>query len=516
MLPVRLSDSLRREFSLQAPDVVSCVLVAVINDSGLALARNHSRANHPHSGHKAENPMTDSIKAETTGDAHKLPLKTCIAWGMGTLSVGALFNSVNVLLLSYLVDYVGITAVLAGSLIGWSKIYDAFIDPLVGHVSDRSRSPMGRRRPFLLWGGVLLAVASIVMFNVPAELSPTTKTIYVLLTLMLYATGYALFSVPYMAMPAEMTTSPYERSRLISFRVTAVAIASIFATFIGPVVIERAGGGQAGHTQLSFYLAALVIFSAAVCVYGTRTAPRHYDDNPSKLSQLKKFQLILSNRPFLLLLVIKLFHLMALAVTQASMPFLFRRVLGLSDSMLGMYFLLFYGAMMLVQFIWVPLSRILGKRNLFFVITLIYGLFHVSWYFVEPGEPMVWIYGRAVCLGAAAGGMLLLGQSLLPDTMEWDYRVTGLRREGMLAAVYTVFEKVAFALGAAVTGVFLGVAGYIQGAGMMSVEQPASAVHAIYLLASFVPMTLLLTSLVAIAMYKLDERALEGEAEVPA
>ena len=325
-----------------------------------------------------ESTRTESTRVEASGEPRKLPLKTCIAWGMGTLSVGALFNSVNVLLLSYLVDFAGITAVLAGSLIGWSKIYDAFIDPLVGHASDRSRSPMGRRRPFLLWGGALLAVASVVLFNVPSELGATTKTIYVLFTLMLYATGYALFSVPYMAMPAEMTTSPYERSRLISFRVTAVAIASIFATFIGPVVIERAGGGQAGHTQLSFYLAALVIFSAAVCVYGTRNAPRHYDDNRSSLSQLKKFQLILSNRPFVLLLVIKLFHLMALAVTQASMPFLFRRVLGLSDSSLGLYFLIFYGAMMLVQFIWVPLSKMLGKRNLFFVITLVYGLFHAS------------------------------------------------------------------------------------------------------------------------------------------
>jgi GPH family glycoside/pentoside/hexuronide:cation symporter len=457
-----------------------------------------------------ESTRTESTRVEVSGEPRKLPLKTCIAWGMGTLSVGALFNSVNVLLLSYLVDFAGITAVLAGSLIGWSKIYDAVIDPLVGHASDRSRSPMGRRRPFLLWGGGLLAVASVVLFNVPSELGATTKTIYVLLTLMLYATGYALFSVPYMAMPAEMTTSPYERSRLISFRVTAVAIASIFATFIGPVVIERAGGGQAGHTQLSFYLAALVIFSAAVCVYGTRNAPRHYDDNRSSLSQLKKFQLILSNRPFVLLLVIKLFHLMALAVTQASMPFLFRRVLGLSDSSLGLYFLIFYGAMMLVQFIWVPLSKMLGKRNLFLVITLVYGLFHASWYFVTPGEPMVLVYGRALLLGGAAGGMLLLGQALLPDTMEWDYRLTGLRREGMLAAVYTVFEKLAFALGAAVTGVFLGLAGYIQGAGMTAVEQPASAVHAIYLLASFVPMTLLLSSLFAIAMYRLDEQSLEG------
>src|SRR3546814_13806888 len=90
---------------------------------------------------------------------------TCVGWGAGTLAVAALFNSVNVLLLRYLVDYVGIGAALAGSLMALSKLYDALIDPIVGSFSDRSTSRHGRRRPFVLAGGVLLAVSALILFR---------------------------------------------------------------------------------------------------------------------------------------------------------------------------------------------------------------------------------------------------------------------------------------------------------------------------------------------------------------
>src|SRR3546814_5132963 len=88
---------------------------------------------------------------------------------------------------------------------------------------------------------------------------------------------------------------------------------------------------------------------------------------------------------------------------------------------------------------------------------------YVSWYFVETGEPLYLTFGRAVGLGVTAGAVLLFGQSLLPDTMEWDYRRTGMRREGMLSAVYTIVEKLAYAIGAGLTGLQIGRASCREG-----------------------------------------------------
>jgi GPH family glycoside/pentoside/hexuronide:cation symporter len=447
--------------------------------------------------------------------AERLPLSVCVGWGMGTLAVAALFNSVNVLLLRYLVDYVGIGAALAGSLIGLSKLYDAIIDPAVGIASDRTRSRIGRRRPFLLAGGAILAVAALLLFNVPGGLGGQGKIGYVVFALLFYATGYALFSVPYMAMPAEMTSDYHERSHLISFRIYAVAAASLIATFVGPLLMARAGGGQAGHTAMSIFVAALVLVATVLCFRMTRAAPFHFDHTPVRIGLMRKITLLFENKPFLLLLVIKLLQLTALAVTQAATPFLFKRVLGLSDTMLGLYFLVFYGSMILSQRVWVKSARRVGKRNIYIVATAVYGLMYLSWYFVAPGEPSWIVFLRALVLGPAAGAVLLFGQSLLPDTMEWDYRRTGLRREGMLSAIYTMVEKLSYALGATITGIVLGKSGYIQGAGAAAanIVQPPSAITAIYILASFMPMALLLASCIALKYYDLSEARLAGPIE---
>lgn len=438
-----------------------------------------------------------------------------IGWGAGSLAVAVLLNAVSVMLLRYLVDYVGMGAAIAGSLIAMSKLYDAVIDPLIGTISDRWRSPQGRRRPFVLMGGLLLAVAALMLFNIPhvfGVFGTTPLNGYVLFCLIVYATGYAAFSVPYMAMPAEMTTDYHERTDLISYRVYASAIASLLASFVGPVLIARAGGGQAGHTALSIFLAAVILASSLYCFRATRDAPFQDVSHPERSSFLHRCKLIFSNRPFLVLLGIKLCQLTALAVMQAAMPFLFKRVLHLSDTMLGLYFLVFYAAMIFSQPVWLALSRRHGKSRLFFWVTLAYGLLYLTWLFTDNAYPLTFLYLRALGLGATGGGVLLMGQSLLPDTMEWDYRRTGQRREGVLAGLYTIVEKVASALGVAMTGIWLAHTGYIQASAGKMVDQPASAITAIYLLASVVPMALLLASCALLKFYKLSEATLTHQA----
>lgn len=445
----------------------------------------------------------------------RLPLATCVGWGVGTLAVAALFNSVNVLLLRYLVDYVGLGAAVAGSILALSKLFDAVIDPVIGAMSDRTRSRHGRRRPFVLAGGLMLAVSAVMLFNIPSGLSPNAALALVTGALLFYAAAYAIFSVPYMAMPAEMTTNVHERSRLISYRVYAVAAASMVATFIGPMLIAEAGGGQAGHTVMSLFIAALILVSTIVCFHATRhvatsevAAPTH-----QQMSLAKKLELIVSNRPFMALLVIKLLQLMALAVTQAALPFLFKRVLGLTDAMLGVYFLVFYGAMIVCQRFWVKFGERRGKRQIYLWATVAYALLYVTWFFVTPEEPLAITLLRGAFLGGTAGAVLLFGQSMLPDTMEWDYRQTGLRREGVLSAIYTMVEKFAFAAGAALTGLVLGAAGYLKSTGGADVVQPQSAIDAIFFLASFAPMLLLLASCIALRFYNLSEDMLTRDDE---
>ena len=100
-----------------------------------------------------------------------LPYRAVMGWGLGTLPMAIYFNSFNVLALRYFTDFVGLTAAAAGLLIGLSKLYDAFSDPVMGMISDRTRSPMGRRRPYVLAGGFLCGLSLFFLFSAPGPLS---------------------------------------------------------------------------------------------------------------------------------------------------------------------------------------------------------------------------------------------------------------------------------------------------------------------------------------------------------
>ncbi|HBJ92511.1 MAG TPA: hypothetical protein DDZ43_06520 [Hyphomonadaceae bacterium] len=431
-------------------------------------------------------PMAD---APSTPPTDRLPLWTAFGWGMGTLGVAAMYNAVNILLLQYLVDFVGIGAAVAGGLMALSKLYDAFTDPVIGAISDRSKSKMGRRRPFVLYGCFLLALSAILLFNVPSGLTGNLAVIYAGGALILYATAYGLFGVPYMAMPAEMTTSANERSRLISFRVLAVSIASLIATFVGPVVLQMFNNSSTGYSIYSSMLASLAIIGGLTAFFATRNAPFHYQDSPYDLNIFKMVQSAWLNKPFMLLVAVKLISLMTMAVTQAVMPFLFFQVLSLDSAQLGYYFLLFYLGMMCSQPVWLMIARKLGKRWLFITTTILSALVALTWALASPGDPYIYVLARGLAAGIIGGGGLMGGQSLLPDVMAYDFKLTGMRREGLLSAIYTLVEKFAFAMGTTLTGLVLGLTGYIKGTGGAPVQQPESVVNSLYTLIAVFPIS---------------------------
>lgn len=425
-----------------------------------------------------------------------------IAWGIGTLGPVTVLTATNALLLRYLTDIYGLAAGVAASLIAVSKLYDVFGDVAMGVASDRTNSRWGRRRPYLILGSVLLALSIVAIFAAPSFPGGPARFWYMAVVLVFYATAYSVFNVPYMAMPGEMTRTYHERTELMSWRVYAVGLSIMIATFVGPMLLDLFGGGQRAYGAMALIFTPVVVGAGIVTFYGTARAPMSVRTRTHH-SFAEQLASGFSNRPFVILILVKFVTLMSLG-TQSIFPFFFQRILGVSNGVLGTYFLCQSSMMLLTPTLWHWLSLRIGKKWTFMAALALSLPAWISWYFAVQGEPVLAVYGRGVVLGISGAGVILMGQSMLPDTMEHDFRRTGLRREGIFAALYTTVEKLSGAIGVAAVGAILGASGYIQSRGA-TVIQPQSALSAIRFIMAWIPTGITMIGMLALSAYHLDE-----------
>lgn len=397
-------------------------------------------------------------------------------------------GAITLLVLFYLTEYVGLTPSLAGLLIFLSRLWDIGATLVIGQWSDRTQSRWGKRVPFLVAGAPVIAVAYFLLFSVPPGLEGALRSAYVLGALLLYATGYTLFVVPYLAVPAEITRVPEQRTTMMSFRVLFMTIAGLIVAGLGPVLIEQFGGGRVGYSGMAAVHAAIILIAMLGCAYIVARTPVVASGATATGGFLEQLRIVMRNRPFRIFIGVKLCQLLAGAMVGASLLYLGRYVLGLDESFLGRFIIYQTAGTLLSLPVWSALSRRYGKRLVYMGAGYFYALVALSWLFASASE-LGWITdSRIFLVGVAAAGLLVMGFSILPDTMEHNTQTTGVSQEGTLAAIYSMVEKGTAALGPLLGGLLLEASGFVSAAGGAWPEtQPDSALFAILLLASVGP-----------------------------
>jgi GPH family glycoside/pentoside/hexuronide:cation symporter len=446
------------------------------------------------------------MKPSASGAPERIPLVVAAGWGIGSFSAATMYQASTVFLLHYLVDSVGFAAVTAGLLLSAVKLYDAFIDPLVGTLSDRTHSRWGRRRPYILAGGLLSALSFVMLFNLPSVEGGAAMAAYAILVLLLNTTGYALLTIPYLAMPAEMTEDPRQRTYIVSYRVAGLAMGQISGATCASLLIGAMGGGAAGHSLMAWVMGAVIAGAAYACFAMTARAPSIPHPPAPRLSPWAKIRSALSNKPFALLLLVKMANLTGVHFFFALLPFLFVSVLDLGYGALGFFFAFQAVGMFGSQPLWVRVARLIGKKNLYFLGAALWAVGTAVWAYVDPQGNMAVVAGMAFALGIAAGSLLLAGQAMLPDAIAADFEKTGLRREGLFAGVYTTVEKVSGAGAAVLIGGLLTAAGYVGAhAAGGAATQTDGAMAAIKLMA-LAPGAFQILSAIPLLFYKISDR----------
>jgi GPH family glycoside/pentoside/hexuronide:cation symporter len=458
--------------------------------------------------------------APASASAPYPPLSVCLGFGVGPAGVSIVLNSISVYFPALMATVLGMSPGVAGLLMMLSKIYDGFADLAIGGASDRTSSRWGRRRPWLLAGAFVSIAALLMVFALPRPPAGPELVLYMAVALVIYSTGYSMFNVPYLAMPADIARSTPERLRLISFRTAFVGVGQMTALALSAWLIGAGGGGVAGYRLMGIVMATLALATMLASFFGTagaRTVVRaRISASTTHRLRWADVRSLATNRPLVLLLGAKLTQYIAFGIFQPTNLLFLLNVLRLGYTGMINLALAQNIAIFVSMPVWTRIGRAIGKRNAYLLAVAIMIPTALSWWWTDATIALSSVWWRAAVLGTGSGGALLMSTSMLQDTMDHDHLRTGQRREGVIASLYSVNEKLGFAAGAALLGLSLSLGGYIPTMGGRIITQGAAAIRALYVIETIVPTAFLLLGMMLISCYRLgDEPAAAPTPELP-
>lgn len=427
---------------------------------------------------------------------HSLPSAVRVGYGSGSVATGAFGTVPGLMLLPYLTDELGIAALAAGFIVFLPKAWDVVLNPVAGRISDRSTDPRGPRRPWLLRAGLTLAVCFALLFAAP-DMATGLEAAWVLVLFLACASAYAFFQVPYVSMPAEMTPSYDERTRLMTWRVAILAFTILLAGATAPA-IRDAVGGRDGYRLMGVAMAVVIAIGVVAAYVGTRRAPLG-TVQPGAGTLRDQLRIVAGARDFRLLLTTFVVQALAVGCVLAGVDYLAEDVLD-STGAVTVLFACFVGPALLLTPLWSSFGQRVGKKQGYVASSLILAVGALVALLADAAPFGVLITG-VVLMGVGYAGCQVFPMAMMPDAAAVDARRTGSNRVGVYTGVWTAGETFGLALGPAVFALVLQLGGYRSGADAV---QPDSAVTAIVVGFALLPAVLILASLWWLARYSLD------------
>src|SRR6188472_377443 len=350
-----------------------------------------------------------------------LPTRVRIGYGSGSVATGAFGTVPGLMLLPYLTDSLGIAALAAGLIVLLPKAWDVVLNPIAGRISDRTEDPRGPRRPWLLRAGLPLAVAFALIFAAPELGSRVLEAGWVLVFFLAAASAYAFFQVPYVAMPAEITSSYDERTRLMTWRVGILAFTIMLSGATAPA-IRDAVGGRAGYAVMGVVVAMLLVAGVVGVYFGTRHAPvgAPVADSAGLRDQLR---IVAGARDFRLLLTTFVVQALGVGSMLAGVDYMSRHVLGGSGAA-TILFVCFVGPAVVLTPVWARIGGRVGKKRGYVAASLVLALGALLLVGARS-EPSAMVFGATALVGVGYAGAQVFPLAMLPDAAAVDAGRTG-------------------------------------------------------------------------------------------
>ncbi|MBA2132133.1 MFS transporter [Capillibacterium thermochitinicola] len=425
----------------------------------------------------------------------KLSFRSKFLYGLTDLGFSIAYTIPAFYLLIFLTDVVNFPPALAGTLLLLAKIWDALIDPVIGHVSDRTKTRWGRRRPFLLWFAVPFGLAFSLIWQIPQVASPVGQTLIILGAIFSFITFFSLLSVPYSSLAPEMTRDYDERTKLNGYRMFFSIIGGLAAVLLPSYYFGLSPDLRYGYRVMGISLGVVLAVLPLFAFVGTE---EKLAVKQERLPLKKGLRLVLANRPYILALITYLLTWVAIDIISAVFIYYLKYWLAISEENSNIIFgIIFIVAAVFLPF-WVKYAERFGKKGSYFVGLGFLALIMLATIFIQPGQRnLVYLIAALAGIGVSAAHIIPL--SIIPDTIEYDELRTGHRQEGIYFGLVTFMQQFATSGALFIVGLVLQWSGYVP-----NTAQSAGALLAIRLLLGLLPAVLIGLGVLVLLKFPID------------
>jgi GPH family glycoside/pentoside/hexuronide:cation symporter len=446
--------------------------------------------------------MMEQVKSSDRSESTKVTLGTKLGYAVGDFGANLAFQVVSFYLLFFFTDIFGILPAMAAIIFLVAKIWDAVSDPIMGTITDRTRSRWGSKRPYLLFGAIPLGLVIYLLFLAP-DLTQNLKFAYGMATFVLFCTVITIVNVPFLALTPALTPDSHERSVVTGYRVVLGLLGTLVAAGATMPLVSLLGSDPVrSFRSLGLIYGGIVAAVTLVCFFTVKERVVAVKAKPIKLKE--SWTSLLINKPFLIITAGTFLHMIGMNILAIIVNYYFKYNLN-AEHMISVGFLcIFVTAALFIPF-YVVISKKTSKKftyNLGMGIVVI-GLLLVFMFGSKTVNlfgldlPLIFVF-LFIC-GMGLSTNWLSPWSMIPDTVEYAEWKTGNRNEGILYGIFYFVFKLGTALAGFLVGNLLARSGYVA-----NIAQTAPALAAIRLLFTLIPAAFIIGGMIVIGFYPIN------------
>lgn len=427
----------------------------------------------------------------------KLSIKEKVGYACGDVASNFYWRIFDVFLFIFYTDVFGLSPAAVGTMMLVTRLIDAFSDPMMGALADRTQTKFGKFRPYLLWGIIPMVAAGILTFTVP-DLDDSGKLIWAYLTYIFMMLAYTFINVPYGALLGVITSDTHERTTLTSFRFIGAFSGGSLVAYFTPMLVSHLGGD---NVELGWQLTMMVygVIAAGLFLFAFKSTQERVSPPQTSSTPVKQDLLDLTqNKPWLVLFALALIIMMTITLRGSTGTFYFKYYVGRED-LIGAFSLSYMLALAAGAATTPLMIKFFEKKTLLLYLMLGVAALSTCFYFV-PKDNIPLMFTLQIAIGFMLGPKSPIVFSMYADTADFSEWKQGRRATAMIFSAAAFAQKLGGALAGGMIGWLLATMGYHAN----QVQSTASEQGIVWLM-TLIPGFFAFLSIFVIYRYTLDD-----------